>query len=720
MKQLLQFMRDGRTEVADVPVPQVRPGMVLVRTVASLVSAGTERMVVEFAEKSLVGKARSRPDLVRQMVDKARREGVLTALSSAFNRLDQPMTLGYSSAGIVLEVGAGVTDFKPGDRVACAGGGYAVHAEYVVVPQRLVTHLPDEVSFEAGAFTTLGAIALHGLRLANPQVGEQVAVIGLGLLGLLAVQLAQAAGCTVFGVDLSQQRVELARKLGANAALRGQAEESGLAFSQGRGFDAVLICADTPANDPVELAATLCRDRGVVVAVGAVGLKLPRKPYYDKEIDFRISRSYGPGRYDPAYEERGRDYPIGYVRWTEGRNFEAVVALMATGRLDVLPLISHRFPIEQAVQAYQLITGKRGEPFLGVLLTYSQDDIILQRLVINPAVQSVTAVRGGLGVLGAGNYASAVFLPAVQRVGGLERVMIASASGVTARHAMQRFGFGFASSDEQQVLQDERVGVVAILTRHNHHARQVLSALHLGKAVFCEKPLALNEEELAEIERELSKPGVPLLMVGFNRRFAPFSQRLKAFFEGRREALFLDYRVNAGYLPATHWLHDAQQGGGRIIGEGCHFIDFATFLVGQVPQRVWAQALPDGERYHEDNVVLNFAFADGSLATISYLANGDKSYPKEQLNVFCGGRVAALDDFRMLELVGEGRRTVLRSPLRQDKGHEAGWRAFVQVCQAGGLPPIPYAHLLGVTRASFAAVQALRSGQVVEIGPATV
>lgn len=718
MKQLLQFMRNGQTEVAEVPVPQVRAGMVLVRTVASLVSAGTERMVVEFAEKSLVGKARSRPDLVRQMVDKARREGVLTALSAAFNRLDQPMVLGYSSAGVVIEVGTGVNGFKPGDRVACAGGGYAVHAEYAVVPQQLVTHLPAGVDFETGAFTTLAAIALHGFRLANPQMGERVAVIGLGLLGLLAVQLAQAAGCSVFGVDISAQRVELARQFGVSAALRGEAEEAGLAASQGCGFDAVLICADTPANDPVELAAMLCRDRGVVVAVGAVGLRLPRKPYYDKEIDFRISRSYGPGRYDPNYEERGRDYPLGYVRWTEGRNFEAVVALMAEDRMDVRPLITHRFPIERAVEAYRVITGKQAEPFLGVLLTYSQDDACLQRVVSNPLLKKAdfSAVSGGLGVLGAGNYASAVFLPAVQRVGRLERVAIASASGVTARHAMQRFGFRYASSAEQQVLEDEQVGVVAILTRHQHHARQVLGALRLGKAVFCEKPLALNEAELSEIEAELGKPGAPLLMVGFNRRFAPFAQRLHSFLAGRTEALLLDYRVNAGPLPLTHWLHDPQQGGGRIIGEGCHFIDFATFLVGHAPQRVWAQGLPDGSRYHEDNVVLNFAFADGSLATISYLANGDKSYPKEQLNVFCGGRVAALDDFRTLELVGEGKRTVLRSPLRQDKGHQAGWQAFVHACQNGGQPPIAYEQLLGVTRASFAAVQALRSGQGVEIG----
>ncbi|HSQ18703.1 MAG TPA: zinc-binding alcohol dehydrogenase, partial [Anaerolineales bacterium] len=370
MKQLLQNLKNGQTTIAEVPAPVLRPGAVLVRTAASLVSAGTERMVVEFAEKSLVGKARSRPDLVRQTIDKARREGLLTTLEAVFNRLDQPMALGYSSAGTVIAVGAGVQGFHPGDRVACAGGGYAVHAEIALVPQNLLAHLPDNVDFESGAFTTLGAIALHGFRLAESQLGERVGVIGLGLLGLLAVGIAQAAGCQVFGVDLDPARVALAEQMGARAVLRPQAEEAAQAFTHGRGLDAILICADTPSADPVELAGVIARDRAKVVAVGAVGLSLPRKIYYEKELSFINSRSYGPGRYDPAYEEKGQDYPPGYVRWTEGRNLQAFADLLASRRLDVTPLISHRFPIDQAPEAYELITGKRKEPFLGVLLTY--------------------------------------------------------------------------------------------------------------------------------------------------------------------------------------------------------------------------------------------------------------------------------------------------------------------------------------------------------------
>ncbi len=712
MKQLLQNMRDGKTVVADVPRPVPTPGTVLVRTMASLVSAGTERMLVSFAEKSLVGKARSRPDLVRQVLDKARREGIMNTLQATFNRLDQPMPLGYSSAGIVVGVGAGMDGFKVGDRVACAGGGHAVHAEYEVVPRNLLALLPPQVDFESAAFTTLGAIALHGFRLAQPQLGERVAIIGLGLLGLISVGIARAAGCHVFGVDLSPQRVQLAQEMGATAVSRNEAESAGAAFSQGQGFDIVLICADTRSDDPITLAGALSRDRGRVIAVGAVGLNLPRKVYYEKEIFFQVSRSYGPGRYDLDYEEKGKDYPIGFVRWTEGRNLQAIVDLLASGQLDVRPLISHRFPIERAHEAYDLITGKTKEAFLGVLLTYplaEADAPLAGTRVPNPGA----GASGGpliLGVLGAGNYATAVFLPAVKAVGGAGRAGIASASGLTARHASQRFGFAYASSSESEVLEDPNVNVVALLTRHNQHARQALAALNLGKHVFCEKPLAIKPEEADAIEQALAQAGnTALLMVGFNRRFAPLAVRLKAFLAGRSEPLAAHYRVNAGYLPLNHWTQDPEIGGGRIIGEGCHFIDFLTFLVGSPPVDVRAQSLPDAGRYRQDNVIMTFTFPDGSLGTVTYLANGDKSFPKERVEVFTGGKVAVLDDFRALETVSGGNRKTVKSS-QQDKGHRAGWQAFLDACRAGGPPPIPYADLLGVTRASFAAVRALESG----------
>jgi predicted dehydrogenase/threonine dehydrogenase-like Zn-dependent dehydrogenase len=721
MKQLLQNLRNGKTTIAEVPVPAVRSGMALVHTAASLVSAGTERMLVEFAEKSLVGKARSRPDLVRQLIDKAQREGLLTTLEAAFNRLDAPMPLGYSSAGTIVALGQGVQGFRVGDRVACAGGNYAVHAEYAVVPAHLLARLPENVDFESAAFTTLGAIAMHGFRLAQPQLGERVGIIGLGLLGLLATGIAHAAGCQVFGVDLAPQRVTLAQHMGATAVLRPQAVEAAQAFSHGYGLDVILICADTPSADPVELAGAIARDRGRVVATGAVGLNIPRKIYYEKELSFINSRSYGPGRYDTGYEEGGQDYPIGYVRWTEERNLQAFVDLLGSGRIDVQPLISHRFPIEQAPEAYDLITGKSKEPFLGVLLTYpaestsiSQDNIPRDHLQTRRENgKTETGVR--LGVLGAGNFATAVMLPAIKKIPQIERVGIASGAGLHAQHAAEKFNFHYTAHDENQLLTDPQINTIAILTRHDLHAEQVVRALQAGKHTFCEKPLAVDNDQLGMISEQLKVEQCPLLMVGFNRRFAPLARRMYEFIKERQEPLVALYRVNAGYLPLNHWLHDPKQGGGRIIGEGCHFIDFLTFLIGQPPISVNAQALPDHGRYREDNVILTFKFPDGSLGTVAYLANGDKAFPKERVEVFAGGRVAVLDDFRWLEMVRDGRRQIVRSRLRQDKGHQAEWEAYSAAILRGGPPPIPYEHLFGVTRATFAAVEALRGGNEFDI-----
>ncbi len=645
-----------------------------------------------------------------------KREGVLNAVRAAYQRLDQPMPLGYSSAGVIVALGEGMEGFRVGQRVACAGGGYAVHAEYNVVPRHLLTPLPDEVDFESAAFTTLAAIAMHGFRLSQAQVGEDVVVIGLGLLGLLAVQIARAAGCRVIGVDVQPGRVALAELLGVAACLRGQAEEMVQAWTAARGCDVVLICADTPSNDPVELAGRIARDRARVVAVGAVGLTLPRKLYYEKELSFIVSRSYGPGRYDPAYEEQGQDYPIGYVRWTEGRNFESVVSLLANGQLQVKPLITHRFPIEQAPRAYELLTGKTKEEFLGIVLTYEGDfagraeEGFAERPI--PILSPVSSLS--LGVIGAGMFAQSTLLPAIVPIPGLVRVGIASASGLHARHAARKFGFAYACADEAQILNDPRIRLVAILTRHDLHAELVLRALQAGKHVFVEKPLALTEDQLQQIETAVRAHPELLLTVGFNRRFAPLAQHLVEFLAARREPLFAHYRVNAGYLPPDHWLHDPQQGGGRIVGEGCHFVDFLTFLVGAPPLRVSAQALPDDGKYRQDNVTLTLTFPDGSVGVVDYLANGDKSFPKERLEVFCGGRVAVLEDFRTLEVVYEGRRKRWRS--RQDKGWRGEWLALVHALTTTLTPPIPYDHLFGVTRATFAALASLaRRGVPVEV-----
>ena len=694
--------------VEDVPVPTPRAGMALVKVAASLVSAGTERMVIEFAEKSLVGKARSRPDLVKQVLDKAKREGLIPTVQAALNRLDQPMALGYSSAGTIMALGKNMQGFKIGQRVACAGGGYATHAEYNVVPRNLLTPLPKEVDLESAAFTTLGAIALHGFRLAEPQLGENVAIIGLGLLGLLTIQMASAAGCNVLGIDLDPKRVKLASSLGLEAVSRHNAESACAAFTSNSGFDTVIICADTPSNDPIELAGVIARDRAKVVATGAVGLNIPRKIYYEKEIAFINSRSYGPGRYDSNYEESGVDYPIGYIRWTEGRNFQAVVDLMASRKLKVESLITHRFPIEDGVQAYEVITGKKKEPFLGVLLTYPNVEKLESSKVVRFNVETFKPSNNvKLGVLGAGLYANTTLLPVIKNNKGFELVGIASSGGLHAQHSGKKFGFQYAASTEDEILNDPNINTVAILTRHDSHADLVIKALQAGKNVFVEKPLAVDSKQLTAVTKSLSKANGRLLTVGFNRRFSPLAQSLGAKLAARAEPLHAHYRVNAGYIPLDHWTQNPEQGGGRIIGEACHFIDLLTFLVGAPPISVTAHALPDGGKYREDNLSMTFTFPDGSIGIVDYLANGDKSFPKERLEVFCEGMIAVLDDYVLLTTVKDGRKKEER--MSQDKGWKNEIATFARAIQGGNEPPIPYEQLVGVTKSAFAAVESIRS-----------
>lgn len=711
VKQLLQNLANGHTGVEEVPMPTARPGTLLIKTAASLVSAGTERMVVEFARQSWLGKARLRPDLVRQVLNRARREGLLSSARAALSRLDQPMALGYSSAGTVVGLGSGVSGFKVGQRVACAGSGYAVHAEYADVPRNLVAVLPQSVDFESAAFATLGAIGMHGFRLARPQVGERVAIIGLGLLGLLTIQIAAAAGCQVLGIDIEARRVRLAGSLGFQASTRPAALAKAQAFTANRGFDVILICADTPSNDPVELAAAIARDRARIVAIGAVGLNIPRRLYYEKELAFINSRSYGPGRYDASYEEHGHDYPIGHVRWTEGRNLQAVIDLMAAGKLRVEALITHRFPIEKATGAYELITGKKKEAFLGVLLTYDQKSTRSRRTVELRAARAKPAVVG-LGVIGAGNFANATLLPAIKHVSGIDLVGIASSGGLHAQHAAKKFGFAFAASSPEEILRDARVNTVAILTRHDSHAQLAIQALRAGKHVFLEKPLAIDRKQVASISSQLLKSRSLLLTVGFNRRFSPLGGLLAAFLSDRTEPMHVEYRVNAGYIPLDHWTQDPALGG-RIIGEACHFIDFITYLVGAAPVAVTAHGLPDGGKYREDNVSMTFSFPDGSVGVVTYLSNGNRTFPKERVEVFCEEKVAVLDDFRSLATTQDGSRRAMRAP--QDKGWTNEWRVFSKAIHEGGAPPIPYDQLIGVTNAAIAAVEALRSQSSVQV-----
>jgi len=726
MRQVIQSFKTGELIVEDVPSPVLRSRGVLVRTAASLVSAGTERMIIDFAGKDLIGKARARPDLVRQVVDKARREGVLNTLDSVRNRLDQPLPLGYSSAGTVVGVGADVESFQVGDRVACAGAGYASHAEEVFVPRNLVVKLADAVAFEAGAFVTVGAIALQGIRQADVMLGHKVAVIGLGLLGQLTVQMLKAAGCQVVGIDLDPARVELARTLGADA-VGATSDALGLCrmLTGGRGVDSVLITADTKENGPIELAGELSRDRGVVVAVGAVGLNVPRKPFFEKEIDLRLSRSYGPGRYDPQYEEEGRDYPYGYVRWTEQRNMEAFAEMLASGAVRIAPLVTHRFPISDALRAYDVITRKINEPFLGVVLEYDQERELPTRIEIPlPSDSSARSKREAeerrepapvrLGVLGAGLFANATLLPAIRKVAGIEPIAIASGAGLSARKAGGRFGFRYCASNESSLLEDEQINWLAILTRHDLHAKQVIAGMKAGKDVFVEKPLALNRDELISV-MEVWQETKRRLMVGFNRRFAPMVQEMHRFLTDRRRPLMINCRVNAGFIPANHWTQDPAIGGGRIIGEGCHWIDLLQFLIGSPPVEVYARALKAGSTPVADEVVITLSYEDGSVGTIHYTAGGHRAFSKERFEAFGDEKVAVLDDYRSLQLQSGRKRVHRRARLRTDKGHQGEWEAIEKAAQSGSPSPITATDLVATHLAAYAAVESLRSQQPVPL-----
>ncbi len=727
MKQVLQHARTGEITVEEVPVPQLLPGCLLVRIGASVVSAGTERASAEFARKSLLQKAQSRPDLVREVISKVQRDGIFSAIQAVRSRLDQPQSPGYSSAGTVIAVGDGITDLQPGDRVACAGAGFAVHAEIACIPRLLVARIPtrdpiagDELSFDEAAFATLGAVALHGIRTAEVKLGDLVAVIGLGLLGQLAVQLLKAAGCRVLGMDIDAPRADLARHLGADAVASSASAFRDLCveMSRGAGADCVLITAETPSSDPVNLAGAIARDRAIVVAVGTVGIDIERKAYYEKELDFRISRSYGPGRYDAAYEQKGRDYPIGYVRWTETRNMEAFVQLLADRKINVGPLITHRFPIERAQSAYDLITGKSHEPFLGVVIRYSGAGEDSRTLGLVPesatAPQSPAATGVSVGLLGAGVFAAGTLIPALKASSGTVLISVCTATGSHAKHAASKFGFRDCTTDESQLIHDSHINTVVIATRHHLHAKQVLAALAAGKHVFCEKPLCLSEDELRSIARAylgIDSSPRPALMVGFNRRFAPMTARMKSFLGPISEPLALHYRVNAGYLPPDHWVNDREQGGGRILGELCHFVDLLMFLAASPVVEVEARAVGNAGRYSGDNVLASLRFANGSEGTISYLANGDRSFSKERIEVFGGGAVVVLEEFRRLEMVRDGRKETIHSRWRQDKGHCDEWDAFAKFVQRQSDAPIRFEDLLCSTLATLRIDESVATGK---------
>lgn len=693
MKQVEQNYRSGKLRVIDAPAPMAGPGTALVRSRVSLISAGTEKQIVDLARASLAGKAIARPDLVRQTLRKAKAEGVGAVVRKVFAKLDTPFPLGYSLAGEVIEAGAGA-GVAAGDRVACAGAGIANHAEYNAVPKNLMVRIPEGVDDEAASFVTVGAIAMQGVRVAAPTLGERVVVTGLGLIGLLTVQLLKANGCRVLGFDPNPVRVGLALELGADAAVSDSLAAAVAGFTAGHGADAVIVTASTKSSAPLNEAAEISRLKGRVVLVGLVGMTLDREPFYKREIDLRLSLSYGPGRHDPAYELEGHDYPLAYVRWTEQRNMESFLELVAAGRVTPHRLITHRFPIAEAERAYQLLDSD--EPYLAIVLTYSDEGKAPARAV---EVRASSAAKGdGIAFIGFGNYAKSVLLPAVRKAGAVNLRTIVTATGLSAHAGAEKYGFARAATDPEEAFGDPDVSTVFIATRHDSHAALAIRALAAGKHVFVEKPLALDGDELTAVIAA-AEAGPGLLSVGFNRRFAPMVQEAKEALGARTGPLAMTYRVNAGAIPRDNWVHGTQ-GGGRILGEACHFVDTLAALCGSVPVEV-AAASPQGIG---DSVAAMLRFADGSVGTILYSSLGDPAVAKERIEIFGAGIVVEISDFSEIAISRGGR--TKRRKAAQDKGQANLVAAFLAATRAGGPPPFPLAELERVSAATLALANA--------------
>lgn len=711
MKQILQDLGKGVTYLEQSPVPQVGARSLVISSAISLISAGTERMLVDFGRASLVQKALQQPEKVKMVLEKVQTDGLLTTVDAVHSKLGQPLPLGYCNVGVVSAVGGGVDGFKAGDRLVSNGP----HAEVVKVGKNLCARIPDAVDDESAAFTVVASIGLQGIRLAAPTLGESFVVTGTGLIGLLTVQLLRAQGCRVLAIDFDEHKLALARQFGAETCNPGKGEdpvEAGMAFSRGQGVDGVIITASTPSSDPVTQAARMSRKRGRIVLVGVTGLELNRADFYEKELSFQVSCSYGPGRYDPAYEEKGQDYPLGFVRWTEQRNFEAVLDMMADGRLDVKPLITHRFAFDNAPDAYDVLTQDKNA--LGILLQYkpASVDMSLRQVSLNADLR-FDASKPVCGFIGAGNYASRMLIPAFKKAGAQFHTIV-TAGGINGVIHGEKAGFGHASTDVAAMLANPEINTVAIVTRHNTHARFVQQALEAGKHVFVEKPLAITHDELAQVKESWQRAAdagkARHVMVGFNRRFAPQVVRMKELLAAVKEPKAFIMTMNAGAIPADHWTQDAEVGGGRIIGEACHFIDLMRHLAGSPVVSVQARRMGDapGVQITEDKATITLGFADGSFGTIHYLANGAASFPKERVEVFAAGRVLQLDNFRKLKgygWPGFGKMNLWR----QDKGQEACSAAFLDAVANGKPSPIPAEEIFEVASVTIQAAQLLKS-----------
>jgi predicted dehydrogenase/threonine dehydrogenase-like Zn-dependent dehydrogenase len=700
MKQVIQSIKTGTTKITDIPVPNVLPGSLLIRTSKTLISSGTERMLIEFGKASLIKKARQQPEKMKMVLNKISTDGVKPTLEAVFQKLDQPLPLGYCNLGIVDKVGPGVKNFKKGDRVVSNGK----HAEVVNVPVNLCAKVPESLLDEEASFTVIGAVALQGIRLLKPTLGEAVVVIGLGLVGLITVQLLKANGCRVLGLDFDPKKLLLAKKFGADVVDLNKQDPLVVSdiFSRSRGVDGVIITASTSSDEPIHQAAQMCRKRARIVLVGTTGLNLSRNDFYEKELTFQVSASYGPGRYDPNYEEKGQDYPIGFVRWTEQRNFEAVLDLMITGALDLKSLISHQFDIADAEKAYELVSGTQLELTLGVLLKYpgfkitesSRKISLSDNKELKKQDENKINKKVKVSFLGSGNYATSILIPSFKAAGAELRI-ISSQTGVSGVYAGRKYGFSETSTDNNHLFMDEKTDAVVITTRHNTHTDFVLKALESKKNIFVEKPLCLTLDELDKIENAYSYSKV--FMVGFNRRFAPQIQKIKLLLKDTSSPMSLVMTINAGKIANDHWIQDLEVGGGRIIGEACHFIDLLRFLVGK---NIIDYDLKYMNASTKDTVTIQLSFEDGSIGTIHYFANGSKSFPKERLEIFSGGGVLQLNNYQ--KLAGYGWPGFKKMNLwHQDKGQKACVKSFIDAISNENISPIPIEEIFEVSRISI-------------------
>jgi polar amino acid transport system substrate-binding protein len=709
MKQITQNYKTGELRIEEVPFPLIRKGGVLVRNHFSIISTGTEKSTIQVSQKGYIGKAKEKPDLAKQVINTVKVQGFKKTYDLVMNKLNTPIPLGYSSSGTIIEVGEDSYEFQVGDRVACAGGGYANHAEVIFVPKNLCVKLPPEVRFEQAAFTTLGSIALQGLRQADVRIGEIVGVIGLGLIGLLTVQLLKAAGCLVIGVDINSYALENGKKSGADYTIDSHLSEVNSlvqSITHKNGVDAVIITAATRSSELIELAGEISRKKGKVIVLGNVGMNIPRSVYYLKELDLKLSCSYGPGRYDPTYEEYGLDYPFAYVRWTEKRNMEAFVQMIKEKKIDTGKIVTHRFRFENAQQAYDLITSKK-EKFVGVLLEYdSQQEpkpiIEVEEVELNKVDQIKIAL------IGAGNFAQSTILPSLKKYKNIDLVAVLVAESHLAKNVAEKFGIKKCVSDPSSIFSNKNINSVIISTRHNLHAHYVIEGLRNNKNVYVEKPLAVKENELKEIiqVRNLTKKDV---FVGFNRRFASFIKKCKEYFATRETPIFINYRINAGFVPAEHWIQSNKEGGGRIIGEVCHFVDLCQFVCNSKYKSVFAQNISDDNL--RDNVAITIKFDDGSIGNVNYISKGDKKYSKERIEIFCENSVVVIDDFKRLEVYRAGKHKIYKGV--QDKGHSKQVELWLESLEKSKSIPVPFIESVNSTIATFMIHESLNKERVI-------